>query len=64
MPRKTAQKKLVATPDTIRAALEELAEDRPFYTCCVVGNRIEFSMYGGDVVTWPPPTRRSKKKEA
>jgi len=56
------RKKLVADPDTIRQALEELGENRPFYTCRVVGNRLEFAMYGGDVITWPPPKATAKQE--
>lgn len=60
--RATKQPKPTADADTIRQALEELGEDRPFYTCRVVGNRLEFAMYGGDVITWPPPKRAAKKE--
>ena len=38
-----------------------LGIDRPYYACRVVGDRLEFSLYGGDVVVWPPgpaPQRR------
>jgi len=54
MARKTKTQTLTADAQTIRQALDELAERRPYYTCRVVGNRLEFAMYGGDVVTWPP----------
>lgn len=43
-----------ADAGTIRQALDELGINKPFYTCKVVGNRLEFTLYGGDVVTWPP----------
>jgi hypothetical protein len=47
------------TPDAIREAVENLGINRPFYTCRLVGNRLEFSLYGGDLVYWPPkPTRK------
>ncbi len=48
-----------ADPDTIHQALDELGENRPFYSCRVVGNRLEFAMYGGDVITWPPTAGKS-----
>jgi hypothetical protein len=35
-------------------ALQELAVDKPWYSCRVVGGRLEFALYGGDVVFWPP----------
>ena len=44
--------------ETIRQAIEELGLNRPFYTCRVVGNRLEFSLYGGDLVYWPPKRAR------
>ena len=46
---------------TIRQALEELGIDRPYMACRVVGNRLELTLYGGDVVTWPPQATRRKK---
>jgi len=50
-----------ADPETIRQALRALGIDRPFYTCKVVGSRLEFSLYGGDVAFWPPkPARRTR----
>lgn len=54
MARKTKTETLTADDETIRRALDELGERRPYYTCRVVGNRLEFAMYGGDVVVWPP----------
>jgi hypothetical protein len=42
------------TRATRAQALEELAVDKPWYTCRVVGGRLEFSLYGGEVVFWPP----------
>jgi hypothetical protein len=53
---KTTSKKpaIKADQDTIRQAVEELGINRPFYTCRVVGNRLEFSLYGGDLIYWPP----------
>jgi hypothetical protein len=35
-------------------AIKELGINRPFYTCRVIGNQLEFRLYGGDVVYWPP----------
>jgi hypothetical protein len=49
------------TPDTIRQAVEELGINRPFYSCRVLGNRLEFSLYGGDLVYWPPKPVRKRK---
>jgi hypothetical protein len=46
------------TTETIRQAVEELGLNRPFYTCRLVGNRLEFSLYGGDLVYWPPKPAR------
>ena len=50
---------IVADPETMRQALDELGINRPFYTCKVVGNRLEFSLYGGDLAFWPPKRRKS-----
>jgi len=49
------------SPEIIELALAELALDRPWYSCRLVGNRLEFQLYGGDVAVWPPP---KGKKEA
>ena len=46
-----------APPDLLAKALRELGLTQPFYTCRVVGNRLEFVLYGGSVVYWPPDTR-------
>ena len=43
-----------APPDLLAKALRELGLSQPFYTCRVVGNRLEFVLYGGSVVYWPP----------
>ena len=45
---------IVADAGTIRQALDELGINRPYYSCRVVGNRLEIALYGGDIVTWPP----------
>ena len=50
-----------ADAPTIRQALDELGIDKPYYTCKVVGNRLEFSLYGGDVAIWPPAPPRRKR---
>lgn len=50
-----------AMPEAVRntkanraRALKELGINRPYYTCRVVGNQLQFALYGGDVVYWPP----------
>ena len=45
---------LKGDPETIAQALEDLAIDKPFYSCRVVGDRLEFVLYGGDVIYWWP----------
>ena len=45
---------------TIRQALDELGIDKPYFECKVVGGRIELTLYGGDVVIWPPKTTRAR----
>jgi hypothetical protein len=50
-------------PETIKQAIEELGFNRPFYTCKVVGNRLEFSLYGGDLIYWPPEKKRAPRKQ-
>lgn len=47
--------------ETVRKAIDELGLNRPFYTCRVVGNRLEFSVYGGDLVYWPLKRTRSRR---
>ena len=47
---------------TIRQALEELGINRPYYTCRVVGGRLELVLYGGDVVTWPQPAPKGQAR--
>ena len=44
--------------ETIRQALDELGIDRPYTVARVVGGRLELTLYGGDVVTWPAPRAR------
>lgn len=62
MPKTTRKKPAIEADEvTIRHALQELGINRPFYTCRVVGNRLEFSLYGGDLVYWPPkPARKAR----
>ena len=61
--KKPAKPAIVADPETIRQALDELQINRPFYTCRVVGNRLEFSLYGGDLIYWPPkPARKTRRR--
>lgn len=74
MPPRTRRKPAVATdPDgaptaeTIRQALEELGIDRPYFQCRVVGGRLELTLYGGDVVYWPPdspPRGKGRARES
>ena len=45
--------------ETIRQALEDLGIDKPYMSCRVVGGRLELTLYGGDVVLWPPNTSPS-----
>ena len=52
--RKRGKPAIKADEATIRQAVDELGLNRPFYTCRVVGARLEFSLYGGDLVYWPP----------
>jgi hypothetical protein len=47
--------------DTVRQALDELGINRPYYCCRVVGSRLELTLYGGDVVYWPPKATRKRK---
>jgi hypothetical protein len=50
---------------TIRQALDELGIDKPYFECKVVGGRLELTLYGGDVVYWPPdtsPPKRGRRK--
>ena len=51
--RATSRKKLELNPETVKQALEELGINVPFYQARLVGNRIEFHLYGGQVRTWP-----------
>lgn len=69
MPTKTRRKTAVQADadgapslETIRQALDELGINRPFYTCRVVGNRLELALYGGDLVYWPPKPAPKRKR--
>ena len=57
-----SRKKPAITDDaeTVRQALDELGIDRPVMLTRVVGGRIELTLYGGDVVIWPPKTTRAR----
>jgi hypothetical protein len=46
---------------TIARALRELDVTVPYYNARLVGNRIEFHLYGGAVVYWPDPPPNQKK---
>ena len=48
--------------ETIRQALDELGIDRPYMGARVVGSRLELTLYGGDVVTWPPKPAPQRKR--
>ncbi len=44
----------VTCPEALyEQALAELQITVPVYTCRVVGNRLEFRLYGGRVLYWP-----------
>jgi len=40
--------------ELLAQALAELAIDRPVLTSRLVGNRLELTLYGGDLIYWPP----------
>ena len=48
-----SRRKVELKPETIKQALEELGINVPYYEARLVGNRIEFHLYGGQVRTWP-----------
>ncbi|NLF10196.1 MAG: hypothetical protein GX597_00235 [Anaerolineaceae bacterium] len=56
------------SPKTYDQALRELGIDVPVAACRLVGNRLEFRLYGGRVLYWPPaagdqpPAAKRKKK--
>jgi hypothetical protein len=49
----TRPKRITASQANIRRAIKDLGIDRPYYTVKVVGGRLQFRLYGGDVVYWP-----------
>jgi hypothetical protein len=56
---KTRNKPAIAAPVglyDVPRALNDLALDVPYYTVRVVGDRLEFRCYGGQVLIWPVPT--------
>jgi hypothetical protein len=52
--RTSRPKKITASQANIARALDELGIDKPYYVCRVVGGRLELTLYGGEVVYWPP----------
>jgi len=40
--------------NTYNQALHDLGITVPVYACRLVGSRLEFRLYGGRVVFWPP----------
>ena len=59
--RKRGKPAIVADEETVQRAIQDLGINRPFYTCRVVGARLEFSLYGGDLIYWPPKQTREKR---
>ena len=51
---KRTPRRVTASQANIKRALQDLGITVPFYRARVVGNRLELSLYGGDVVYWPP----------
>lgn len=64
MPPKKAPTRIRANRATIEKALAELNLNKPYYTCRVVGNRLEFALYGGGVAFWPPEAAPKPKPRA
>ena len=62
--RARSRKKVELTPETIQQALEDLGINVPYYEARLVGNRIEFHLYGGQVKTWPPPKGARSERSA
>jgi hypothetical protein len=56
-------KRVRKTRATIRRALDELDINVPWYHCRVVGNRLEFHLYGGQVVYWPKAASEAKQPQ-
>jgi len=40
--------------DLVRKAIQDLGLDTPYYTCRVVGRRLEFVLATGAIAYWPP----------
>lgn len=51
--RKAAPKPKPVSLADVPQALAELALDVPYYDVRLVGNRLEFHLYGGQVRAWP-----------
>jgi hypothetical protein len=58
------KKRIRNTAANRRKALQELGINVPYYTCRVVGGRLEFALYGGSVVYWPAAPAAAKKETA
>jgi hypothetical protein len=59
-PRKVTQPQVTLADAPI--AVAALGLDVPYYQVRLVGNRLEFHLYGGQVVYWPadPPKEKSQ----
>jgi hypothetical protein len=55
-------KKVTRTQANIQRALEDLDINVPYYDCRLVGNRLEFHLYGGRVLSWPPVQQKAQEK--
>ncbi len=54
-PRLASKWQTMKQEDLIKTALKDLALDRPYYQARVIGDRIEFHLYGGEVAVWTGP---------
>ena len=59
-------KRITKSKANVARAIRELDITVPYYTCRLVGNRLEFRLYGGLAVYWPPkpatkPAKRTRK---
>jgi hypothetical protein len=64
MTKRTTRKKPAAPPVTLTdapVAVAALGINVPYYRVRLVGNRLEFHLYGGQVVYWPadPPEEKT-----
>jgi hypothetical protein len=57
-------KRIRRTKANIRKALDDLQINVPYYHCRVVGNRLEFHLYGGQVRYWPELASDAKQPAA